>query len=347
MTEKLILSSNSSRYWIDTDHRFAMRPLEKFISYFFDGINISIQNKKKDNDSENDYGVIYDIQDVETPPNKKLNIMLSVENCPYFSHYKHFNKFNRYNNPNINIFFYGFINKIETNFTFYGRCQQGKETNSPNRLFIAIPIIYVQMNYFQKQYNNIYPQKITPFENKKFCLIATGLNTLHKKKIFQMLQNIGKCDMISDYTEIIGKNSIYHDTELLNLFNQYLFVFVCENAVTDGYITEKIFNCYFARTIPIYYGSKSIINYFNKDSFINISDRGRSPQGATFCELKCDQILNDEINALKNKELYEKYIKKNVTDIINENYDDENYQEQLNLFITNTTTSRKGPICKN
>jgi len=313
MTENFILSSNSSRYWIETDHRFAMRPLEKFISYFFDGINISIQNSENEND-----GVIYDIQDVETP-NKKLNIMLSVENCPCFNHYKHFNKFNRYNNPNINIYFYGFIDKIETNLA-----------DDLCRPFIAIPIIYAQMNYFRKQYNNIYPQKQTQFKNKKFCLIATGLNNDHKNKIFQMLQNIGECDMISNYTESIGKKSIYHDTELLNLFNQYLFVFVCENAIIDGYITEKIFNCYFARTIPIYYGTKSVINYFNTDSFINISD-----DDDTFCELKCEQILNEKINSLKKKEMYEKYIKKNVMDIVNKNYDDENYQEQLNLFIAN------------
>jgi hypothetical protein len=296
-----------------------MQSLEKFISYFFDGINISI--KDDENNNEND-GIIYDIQDEETCK-KKLNIMLCVENCTHFHHYKHFNKFNRYNNPDIKIFFYNFIDKIETN------------TEISDHEFIAIPIIYLQINYFQKYYDQIQPLQYTKFENKKFCLIATSLNSYHKCKIYEKLNNIGKCDLISNYVNIIEHKSVYHDTELLNLFNQYLFVFVCENSVADGYITEKIFNCYFARTIPIYYGCKKIINYFNKDSFINISDKILESD---------DNLLKSIIN--KFKKVYESQITerpaalwaaRDATEfgggIVHKNYYDENYKEQINSFI--------------
>lgn len=292
---KISLSPKIKSYWLDSVNRFSMQSLEKFVSYFFDDINITISlNEPTD-------GVIYDIQDDYDFDPKKINIMLCVENCPQFNHYKHFNKYGSYGNKNIKIYFYGFIDKIQ-------------KTES----YIAIPIIYTQMNYFQKYYNIIQPSKYTSHENKKFCLVATTLNSHHKQKIYNMLTSLGKCDLISDFSNTIGPKSMYHDEELLNLFNQYLFVFVCENRVSDGYITEKIFNCYFSRTIPIYYGSNKIKHYFNKNSFINVTD---------------DNIVNvkTEIDELLKNKLYHTYMNYPV----NTNYYDENYKEQLNLFLKN------------
>lgn len=314
---KITLSPGAKEYWINNDHRFSMQSLEKFVSYFFDDINIIIiQNDKIDGvDGVGVDGVIYDIQDNETSL-KKINIMICVENCMCFHHYKHFNKFNLYDNPDIKIFLYNFIDKIETNFS------------SKRGPYIAIPIIYPQMNYFQKQYNRIQPQEYTKFENKKKCLIATNLNSPHKYKIYEMLQSIVQCDFISNYHESIGKKSVYHSSELLNLFNQYLFVFVCENSIADGYVTEKIFNCFFSRTVPIYYGSEHITHYFNEDTFINI------PPITSRDGMDLSKTIDTITSILNNKEIYENYIKKDVTDIICKNYDDENYKEQFNLFIS-------------
>jgi hypothetical protein len=52
----------------------------------------------------------------------------------------------------------------------------------------------------------------------------------------------------------------------------YKFSIVCENAVFSDYITEKIIDAYMAATIPIYYGDKSVVKYFNPKSFVNYSD---------------------------------------------------------------------------
>lgn len=327
----ITLSTLTKDYWINDDHRFAMKPLEKFISYFFDDINVFIHDSDVEH-LEMD-GVIYCIQDDETF-SKKLNIMLCVENCMYFHHYKHFNKYNSYDNLDIKIFLYGFIDKIETNINNNKSSISLSKRKQP---YIAIPIIYPQMNYFQKQYNKIEPSEYTKYENKKFCLIATTLNSYHKYNIYEMLQSVaaqrklGQCDLIENFRDSIGKKSIYHNTELLNLFNQYLFVFVCENCVTNGYVTEKIFNCYFARTVPIYYGSENITRYFNKDTFINIFPCDDNPD--------LSKTYNTIIDVLDKKEIYDSYIKKDVTDIISKNHDDENYKEQLNLFISNATST--------
>lgn len=133
-----------------------------------------------------------------------------------------------------------------------------------------------------------------------------------------MLLSIDQCDSIKDFPHLKNE-SCYHSHELLNLFQQYKFVFVCENSISDGYITEKIFNCYFSRTIPIYYGSNKINYYFNDNTFININ---------------LNELEKTKVRILTtmmfDNEKYNYYISQNI---INPKYDNENYKERLNNFI--------------
>jgi hypothetical protein len=53
---------------------------------------------------------------------------------------------------------------------------------------------------------------------------------------------------------------------------QYKFALCFENCVYPGYITEKIFDCFFAKCIPIYYGAPDISEYVPKNTFIDFRD---------------------------------------------------------------------------
>ncbi len=59
-----------------------------------------------------------------------------------------------------------------------------------------------------------------------------------------------------------------------DVLSPYKYSIAIENDVCDDYITEKLYDCYLSHTFPFYYGSKSIINYYPKDSFsiIDIND---------------------------------------------------------------------------
>ena len=299
---KITLSSTIKKYWIDSNNYYSIQSFEKFIKYFFDDINITFSETS---DIPTD-GIIYDIQhDCETPPNK-CNIMLCVENCNFWNHYIHYNKYDDYGNENIKIYLYNHIDKIE-------------QTDK----YIAIPQIYIQMSYFKKYYNTIKPSISINFHKKKLCLIATTINNIFKFEIYKMLLSISHCDLINDFPNLKNE-SCYHSHELLNLFQQYKFVFICENSISDGYITEKIFNCYFSRTIPIYYGSNKITSYFNANTFININ---LSQLEKTKYEILSTLMLNEE--------KYNEYISQNI---INPIYDDENYKEKLNNFIESLDT---------
>ncbi|MEG1506405.1 MAG: glycosyltransferase family 10 [Bacilli bacterium] len=55
----------------------------------------------------------------------------------------------------------------------------------------------------------------------------------------------------------------------IDILSQYKFSICYENVKGyDGYITEKIFDCFFAGTIPIYLGADNISNYIPEETFI-------------------------------------------------------------------------------
>ena len=124
------------------------------------------------------------------------------------------------------------------------------------------------------------------------------------------------------YKNEISNKSCYHSVELLNTFNKYKFVFVSENSLSSGYITEKIFNCLFARCIPIYYGCNDIENFIDKDCFINMNLNNNKDN--------YNDIIN-KINKIKDNEFeYNNIINNNK---IYKNYNDENYKYKLKEFV--------------
>ena len=52
----------------------------------------------------------------------------------------------------------------------------------------------------------------------------------------------------------------------------YTFAICFENSILKGWITEKIFDCFFAGTIPIYLGAPDIEKYIPRDCFIDMRD---------------------------------------------------------------------------
>lgn len=50
------------------------------------------------------------------------------------------------------------------------------------------------------------------------------------------------------------------------------FTLCFESTADYGFITEKIVDAFYADTIPVYFGSPTISDIFNKDAFINVAD---------------------------------------------------------------------------
>jgi hypothetical protein len=53
------------------------------------------------------------------------------------------------------------------------------------------------------------------------------------------------------------------------VFKRYDFCLCLENMAMDGYITEKIFDCLYSGTIPLYLGAPDISEYVDSDAYID------------------------------------------------------------------------------
>ena len=58
-------------------------------------------------------------------------------------------------------------------------------------------------------------------------------------------------------------------TSKFEVLQNYEFCLCFENMQMDGYITEKIFDCLYAGTIPLYLGAPDILNYIPENVFID------------------------------------------------------------------------------
>lgn len=80
------------------------------------------------------------------------------------------------------------------------------------------------------------------------------------------------------------------DEPKLNVLSQYKFSLCFENTSFPGYITEKIFDCFFAGTIPVYLGAPDISDYVPAETFVD------------YRQFKSHDELNDFLNSMSEQE---------------------------------------------
>ena len=98
------------------------------------------------------------------------------------------------------------------------------------------------------------------FEKRKipFDLYGKGWNRIKKYNIREALFGFKK---YSRY-----KGSIENKNELLS---KYKFCICFENSIQPGFITEKIFDCFKAKCVPVYWGAPDISLYIPQGCFID------------------------------------------------------------------------------
>jgi alpha(1,3/1,4) fucosyltransferase len=130
---------------------------------------------------------------------------------------------------------------------------------------------------------------IPSFEEKKFCTMIAGANLSEKfpkefpDELYTARKNIvvffeqsgekgfdlyGRGWDSAVFPSYRGKVS-----DKLSVMKQYRFAICYENTQNiRGYVTEKIFDCFAAGTIPVYLGATNITDYVPKDCFIDRRD---------------------------------------------------------------------------
>jgi alpha(1,3/1,4) fucosyltransferase len=77
--------------------------------------------------------------------------------------------------------------------------------------------------------------------------------------------------------------------------SQYTFAFAYENCELPGYITDKIFDCFYVGTVPIYLGAFDVEEYIPKDCFIDMRDFKNYQELRTFLK----SLSKEQVQAYK------------------------------------------------
>lgn len=112
-----------------------------------------------------------------------------------------------------------------------------------------------------------------------------------------------KHDSIVDFFGTGCENPIDYKVDGLK---DYMFSIVIENSIESDYFTEKILDCFLTGTIPIYVGSKTISEYFDKEGIIFFEGDEDLPSILNTID---ENFYNSKLESIiKNFELAKKYM---------------------------------------
>jgi hypothetical protein len=161
--------------------------------------------------------------------------------------------------------------------------------------------------------------------NKEYfaCFLVSngtgGDGALARSNMFRVLSSYKKVASGGRHLNNIGRVIPKEDT--IEFLSQCKFIIAYENnSQYPGYMTEKLFQAYYAGAIPLYYSHQSVINDVNKKAFIYAADfdseqsileyvKLLDQDNSHYCRVWNNIIINDEA---RNYQSVLKKIKQNI-----------------------------------
>ena len=121
-------------------------------------------------------------------------------------------------------------------------------------------------NALYQPYGTFWVSKLQgPIKHRDVSMIASYKNEAPGHKVrHQIYEKYKETSDIAMFGTITGAY-ITGKSEGLDRFN---FSIAVENCIQDGYFSEKLLDCFATKTIPIYWGSKHVTDFFNPDGII-------------------------------------------------------------------------------
>jgi hypothetical protein len=129
-------------------------------------------------------------------------------------------------------------------------------------------------------YTNNFTDKLTASKNiitvpeNDVCVIISNTNGKTRNHFLNELEKHFNVTYAGPYKNNIGGNISYNynTEEFIQFVSQFKFIISMENSRNDTYITEKIIHGLLANTVPIYWGSTRVFDYFNKNRVLYLDD---------------------------------------------------------------------------
>lgn len=120
--------------------------------------------------------------------------------------------------------------------------------------------------YFNEDYSSLKKLEV-PEKPRMMSCISSGLKQLRGHR--QRLNFVRMIQQQFPQIDFFGKGSNFVPDKMDGLL-PYRYSIAIENSSRPHYFTEKINDCFLTYTVPVYYGSKNIGQYFPERSFIQI-----------------------------------------------------------------------------
>ena len=125
-----------------------------------------------------------------------------------------------------------------------------------------------QLSAIQTVYN-VTQVKNIDVSKKKFCAWVVSNGGGRERNLF--------FDKLSQYKVVDSGGSFRNNVggsvgDKIEFLSHYKFSICMENSKTQGYISEKLVDCFEAGTIPIYFGDDTILELLNNKSYIHVKN---------------------------------------------------------------------------
>lgn len=189
----------------------------------------------------------------------------------------------------------------------------------------------------------LYLSRKYPNKNRKYSIAYCSSN---KIPIREDIFNVFVWRMGIEQCHSLGKNcgsypntkrkvdGNWENIKLIEKYSEYRFVLAMENNDIDGYVTEKIINAFYSGAIPIYWGNKKVLDYFNPKAFIYVNNFPT----LSHCVHYVDSLKQEDIDIMFNEPIYNPY--NEIINLLNDNMKVNSvrdmYLEKIKKIVKNT-----------
>lgn len=177
------------------------------------------------------------------------------------------------------------------------------ERNNNNIINLPLYISYMFSNDIKFDYNKLYN-----IPKKNICVVISNPNGIKRNYILDKIEKHFNIDYLGKYKNNCNiLKAEYNSNEFKEKISEYKFIIAIENNRYETYITEKIILGLNSKIIPIYWGSKYIYDYFNKERILALLEEDNDK-----LDIEIDILINKIKNIINNDYLW--------LDIVNKPY---------------------------
>jgi hypothetical protein len=183
-------------------------------------------------------------------------------------------------------------NTNDYDIVLWGERNYGNIVNIP----LFIPYLYTN-NFVDKLMEQ---KNISNVPENEVCVIISNPRGHIRNYFLNKLDENFKVIYAGSYKNNTGGNIPYpyNSIEFNQFIGKFKFIISMENSKNDTYITEKIIHGLLANTIPVYWGSSRVFDYFNPNRILNLEN-----------ENTIDNIINKMKELNENKDEWLKMVK--------------------------------------